>query len=1014
MKKIFYILTSALLALTACNKEMDWKEIPAGEMDSVSSEGASIDLIFGIPSTPRTRGAMDNLPDIQNDKMHVAVFDGSGSLKQYQEAEYVPVTVNGSEGKDFFKVNLNLRNSEVRLHFIVNGPAKETVTGGMESALMQEWVTDYPNAAYWQRIVLPEGITAYAFSEFRTGDTPWVTGDYIHFYYREYVKDGATLYDHISQAVYEANYQTDPSYKHLEYRISISTTTNTPYYTAGSQTVNVGDFVNARGEKILDGTGYFQSATITDAVASVPLVRNFARLKIRAGAGGNFTPTQYYLMNIPNKGSIAPYSATVGGFATQYAVSNSFEDGKWEHGDPLIYVKTEGETESHDDLVASLTGSRYPADIPSSAEFVQTMAEVIANGNEIPETWESYPVGVAGAELDDIPSAFLYERGLPNKNQEPTYLLIGGELDGYDGLRWFKVELTDGSGKYFRVFRDLTYFLEIGNVEGSDGSGSAGEAALSNAVSDISSSLATENLDEVSDGRGTSIRVEYISAVRFPDDPATKTILFKVFNTATGDALEPLVNGESRYSFDVINNEEGAIMEGDSYVITDSAYDDEGPDGKTDWRVATVTLSDPSTTGIKHGELVISGITSVGETSGKTLSRTVKYSVMTNPRLTLEASTLEDEAQNRNTRLSITLPTGLGFSMFPLILKIEAEKENLNPDNARNTVDLPVDPGISYFNGKNSFGFLFTINYTDYYDRNRTPQYNQTFNLWFKTTKDHTDEGDTGSNETYISVTDQAGRFFYKPESDADFYDTSKNFAIAHVDVENKNRYFDITVPTASVSAATTTATFTVKTNGDNGWRVTGGTGITSISPATGTGNGVVTLTFDPNVDNQARTLTATVTPDFGDPQTVQITQRRAPYRVQRSGSAQIDGGDYSNNGNNQSTTVNGIRAVVSNINARTNDQIRITQSPSSITFTPVPAEGYEDMAISGITFTVSGNAYRPETARTNNTNWTRNNNTYTCPAAQLGNPTVLDMTGTTIRISSINVNYTYYIWTDE
>lgn len=953
MKKIIYILTAFLFALTACNKEMDWNEVPTQDQpDAVYPEGASIDLIFGVPTTPRTKGEMNDLPDIRNDKMTVAVFDGSGSLKQYQIAEYVPVTENGSAGKDYFKVNLLLRSSEARLHFIVNGPDKATVTGGMETALMQQWVTDYPNAAYWQRIVLPDGITAYSFSAYKSGTTPWAENDKIDFYYRVRVVDGVTVYEHISKAVYDANHNTDSSYKLAQYTISISSG-GTPQYLDGtsddenhvSQWVNVGDFVDARGYKILDGTGYFQSATITDAVASVPLVRNFARLKIRAGSGGNFTPTTYYLMNVPNQGTIAPFSASVGGFAPEYAVSRyerEDEGSPYElvSGDPLVYIKTEGDTEDHDGFLQSLTKSKYPADIPSTAAFVQTKAEVVANGNQIPTSWKSYTVGAANAALENIQSAFLFERGLPNKNQEPTYLLIGGDFTDESGTRtrWFKVELTDGVGRYFRIFRDLTYFLEIGQITGSDGYGSAAAAALGEAMGDVSNSLATTNLEEVSDGKGTSIRVEYIDYVRGPEDPAEKTILYKVFNSATGDALEPMLNGKSRYTLEVTSNT-GAIDEG--YEIVDGAYSGVGPDEKSDWRIATVKLNDPSSSGILKGELTISGITTAGESSEKTLSRKVHYSVMGTQRLTLSATALPSEHSGENTKLTITLPTGLGYSLFPLILKIEAEKANMNPNHRENgNIDLPVDTGTSYFSGKNSFGFLFTINYSDYYDEdNLDDPYNTEFELNFKTTKDYYVESPAdavGSNETYISVTDQGGHFFYKPDDLSKLYDPTVNYAITRVGVTNGNRYFVVSSPSSqTVSAAAGSVTFSIQTNGDQAWTV-GGTGA-AVSPSSGKGNGVVTMSYTEN-EGSPRNLTATVTPTGGTAQTVTVVQRAEP----KVSTLSITGLPTANQGSISASTLgNGTIQFTNTTHANGGGNITLgyranrTNYPAVITVTP-------------------------------------------------------------------------------
>lgn len=201
MKKILYILT-ALVALSACTKELDGNSLSmVDEPDAIYPEGATIELTFGVPMPPQTKGEMADDPIMNgtNDNLRVAVFDGSGALKQYEDAVYDPVTSNGSDGMQFFKVELKLRSSEARIHFIANGPEKTDVTGGMESTLLQQWTTDYPNAAYWQRIVLPDGITAYSFSA-KNGDVDWKTGDVLNFYY---IDNGDETYTHISKNAYD-------------------------------------------------------------------------------------------------------------------------------------------------------------------------------------------------------------------------------------------------------------------------------------------------------------------------------------------------------------------------------------------------------------------------------------------------------------------------------------------------------------------------------------------------------------------------------------------------------------------------------------------------------------------------------------------------------------------------------------------------------------------------------------------------------------------------------------------
>lgn len=899
MKKLFYIMTAALVTLTACTKEIDWDQLPLtdDEPDAVYPEGAKVDLYFSVPAPIGTKGFMADDPEI--DVLYVAVFDGSGSLKEYVEAEPVEkktdtvdgeevevgdyVDKNGVANAKHFKARVTLKSSERRLHFIANGPSRSEITSGMESTLLQKWMTMYPNAAYWQRIVLPNGITAYTFPATNHG-TAWESGNTIDFYYFVEEEDGKEVYVPAIGSTQGAEKKT--------YTISVSTSGRASYKDGAGFTVNQGDFVDARGYKILDGTGYFQSDEVAGQVSLVPMVRNFARIKIVAGEG-NFTPTQFYLMNIPDRGTIAPYSASAGGFIQQYAVSN-YVDGDWVSEDPEIATAT------NKALMTSLNGSTYQAAMPSSAKFIHTVAEVKANNKAIPGDWKSYTIT---DDVETTESAFLFERSTPNSNQDPVYLLMGGVLDGHDQTRWFKIELNNSLGQYFRIFRGVTYALEIGQIDGSDGYPSAAEAAVGTPVSDVSNATATENLEQVSDGKGTSMWVEYIDKVSMgvPGtsgdlEGETVTILYKVYDSSTGDALDPYitktVDGESVEEYRYTLTYDGVAITGASdqsgVTVEEGLYT--GPDKKTDWQKATVSLAAPNASVILKSTLTIAGITKDGEDneSGKTLSRKVKYNVMTTQKLDVSAEPLEDEKSGRETALTIKLPKGLGFSMFPLVLKIEAEKGNLNPVASKNmisgeAVDLPVQTGTSYFSDKNTFYFLLTINYSDYFDSD-SGEYNTDYTLYFATTKDYSGEGATGSNETWFSVTDMSGYFKNRPDDEADLYndrtsgaeDPHINYAVTPVTVTNGNEYFIVTPINQTVAADVTTATFKVQTNTGQEWTVERGTNALTVSPSSGKGNGVVTVSFAANQSTtSSRTIYATITPDGGTGQPVTVTQQK-------------------------------------------------------------------------------------------------------------------------------------------
>ena len=59
----------------------------------------------------------------------------------------------------------------------------------------------------------------------------------------------------------------------------------------------------------------------------VPLLRNFSKFTVVAGNTlQNFTLKEFTLVNVPNKGCVAPFNTTNGGFASFYTRSGSIDD----------------------------------------------------------------------------------------------------------------------------------------------------------------------------------------------------------------------------------------------------------------------------------------------------------------------------------------------------------------------------------------------------------------------------------------------------------------------------------------------------------------------------------------------------------------------------------------------------------------------------------------------------------------------------------------------------------------
>ena len=180
MKKIFYTLTAAVLCLTACQKEID-------QIQSVSAkdypEGATVEALFTV-SIPYSNGAVDltraselaQIPVLSN--LYIAIFgDNGGMLQQlvpavkvgngslYQTATTDPAHPYGETGYAYqvqYKAELPLSDEERNLHFIGNMPSEviQNLDFLYEKEFMDNLTTSGGAAAYWQKVVLPNGVQA--------------------------------------------------------------------------------------------------------------------------------------------------------------------------------------------------------------------------------------------------------------------------------------------------------------------------------------------------------------------------------------------------------------------------------------------------------------------------------------------------------------------------------------------------------------------------------------------------------------------------------------------------------------------------------------------------------------------------------------------------------------------------------------------------------------------------------------------------------------------------------------
>lgn len=174
MRQLGYILTVLLLALTACSKvwigEDELRPAPEGERVLLTFQVA-------VPDDEAGTRALGNNPVIDN--LFIAVFGGSGYFNEWVRATEISATHANYDGTSAtvyeFEASFSVSNSRLRLHFIANCPKRfwtsPPISGSQdtEENVISKIRTSLDEGdshsigwsdGYWQKVVLPKGISA--------------------------------------------------------------------------------------------------------------------------------------------------------------------------------------------------------------------------------------------------------------------------------------------------------------------------------------------------------------------------------------------------------------------------------------------------------------------------------------------------------------------------------------------------------------------------------------------------------------------------------------------------------------------------------------------------------------------------------------------------------------------------------------------------------------------------------------------------------------------------------------
>lgn len=358
---------------------------------------------------------------------------------------------------------------------------------------------------------------------------------------------------------------------------------------------------------------------VTHKMALIPLIRNYAKLTVVAlpVAESNFSITSFCVVNVPDKGSIAPYNSATGDFMMNY--------DRYPTLDSLSAV--------------------YPGNLPSESTIVKT------SPSESDFTNLRNGVVAAGGAV------YMYERPVPVS--DPTVLIVYGTYTDPDtGTQYpgyYKIDLMDG-GNYLPILRNFRYQINIQKVN------RKGKSTVSGAINgagsaDISADISTATQTGISDG-SSSISVSSTEMTLPIGGTYTLGVTF-VPDVSTGDVDNTLV------SYQLLAPEaNGAVIESEDDISFDSS-------------TGTLTFT---TTEVDLVHTKSQKIRIIGTSSTSRLYREVTIRLLPQQTMTVSCiPVIQAEAGTAQT-ITVTIPKDLPQSIFPLQFQVEVANKTLTPN----------------------------------------------------------------------------------------------------------------------------------------------------------------------------------------------------------------------------------------------------------------------------------------------------------------------------------------------
>lgn len=393
-----------------------------------------------------------------------------------------------------------------------------------------------------------------------------------------------------------------------------------------------------------------------EKVQKVPLVRNYVKIgvNVKADVWTDFQMTGYALYHVPQWGTVTPYNSTNGSFAD--------------------FVTDAGTCQSYQYMYQK---EKYEGNEPND------------NGELFSQELDWIAVGADKS----IPPTYVYERS-NRLAKTPTSMIVKGKYKG-GAETFYKLDFVyhdenTGANVYYNLLRNFVYTMNINSVVGS-GYATAQEAISNPASNNMGGDAIAKDYTNISDGVGR-LFVSTTYLVLTNNQPVDVYYQYIPDLEKETSATDYIKNGDVTITAPV-----GNVLVSQAVV----ASSDEASGTRSKWR--KVTLMPKAPTAIAQSQTITFAAGGLQREIEILLRTPYDMSVTASPELV--ESNVKEEVD-----IKITIPSGIGESLFPLHFFISSEDNTIYPVPG---TDMPTEVR----NGK--YGFIKELTLEEYQEATR-------------------------------------------------------------------------------------------------------------------------------------------------------------------------------------------------------------------------------------------------------------------------------------------------------